>query len=162
TLTRVSQKFNYKVEPWLTIGATPAFDRTRSSANGPLRNIYQLHLEATLSHTLGPARLALRNRYEVRRRESLDNDLDRFRQYLRVTFPAEFLPGIDTIGFGHEIFYDINASRLTAHRFYPLQVGFQLGETKWSSYLMYQMKRVGTTDDWRENYVVGVSGALSF
>lgn len=160
---RLSQKFYYKLDNGITLGLHPTYEQSRKSDGGDWSETYRLDLEANYGFKVGDFSIKTRNRYEVRRKEGKGSEaFDRLRQYTTVSYPAKWLPGMSSIGIGNEVFVEFDDTRVTLNRFYPIMVTFKALGGKISPYAMYQTKRVGSTNDWRENWVLGTSGSWSF
>lgn len=161
--TRLSQKFFYKATADFTLGVHPVWERSRSNAHAEWKDTWRLDLEANYAFKFGDFSIKTRNRYEVRRKEGKGSEaFDRFRQYTTVSYPVHWFEGMTSLGLGNEVFVEFDETRITINRFYPLQVGFKVNDVKLSVYAMYQIKRVGLSDDWRENWIVGTSTSFSF
>lgn len=160
---RYSQKFNYKLDDVWSLGLHPVYETSRGSDDW--KDTYRLDLEATtklkLTDRLG---LKLRHRYEVRRKEGKGSEaMDRVRQQVALSYKANWLPSMTSIGIANEWFYEIDKERITLDRFYPIQIGFQPSDSfKTTVYYLYQSKRQGLSDDWSGTHIIGLSSSFKF
>jgi len=160
---RLSQKFYIPTNTPFTFGIHPVVESGRKSANGEWSDTYRLDLEANFGFKLGEVSVKTRNRYEVRRKEGRGSEaFDRVRQYTTLSYPADWLPGMSSIGIGNEVFVEFDDTRITVNRFYPLRVTFKAAGGKVTPYLLYQTKRSGNTDNWSEGWILGTSASYSF
>lgn len=157
---RLCQKFNYKLDDTWTLGTHPVLERSRSSSQSPYRDTYRLDLEANPKLKLGDTvTLSLRNRWELRWKEGKGDEIfHRARQQTQISWklPRDF-PLISSYAIANEVFYELDKSKITANRFYPLSVKLR-GELSLSPslYYMYQSKRRGLTSDWNGAHVFGL------
>lgn len=149
---RFSQKFFYRANDALTLGLHPVVNFSRSSEESDWAHTFRLDLEASYRFRVGKLSGQTRSRYEVRRKEGSGSEaFDRFRQYTTLSYPANWLPGLTAIGVGYEAFFEFDDLRLSANRYYPIFTTFRVKDIRIRPYLMYQTKRVGKTEDWKEN-----------
>lgn len=159
---RLSQKFYTNLNSNWTLGSHPVFENSKKGDhwNHTLRLDLELNPKKIALGENGPT-LNLRNRWELRWKEGKGSEIfHRIRQHTKLSWKLSSGP-FGTYAIGNEVFYETDKERLTINRFYPAILGANIGENiKGSFYLLYQSKRVGQSDDWNGEYILGTG--LSF
>ncbi len=159
---RIGQKYFTQLNQTWSLGTSPAIEFSKS--NDDWKRTIRLEIE------LNPKKIALfqngpqldfRNRWELRWKEGEGSEIfHRLRQQTKLIWKLESGP-FTSFALGNEIFYETDKERLTTNRFYPIILGANAGPNAKASYFFfYQSKRVGISEEWNGEYILGAT--LSF
>ncbi|MBC2608190.1 DUF2490 domain-containing protein [Pelagicoccus albus] len=159
---RFSQKFYTKLDNGWKLGTHPTFENSKKGDdwNSTYRFDVELNPAKFKVAEKGPS-ISMRNRWELRWKEGKGSELfHRIRQQTKATWSVDLGP-FKSYSIANEAFYEVDKSKLTINRFYPIMLGTKHAEkVKASYYLLYQSKRSGTTSDWNGSFILGASYSL--
>lgn len=161
---RVGQKFSHKIGENWSLSTNPLLEGSRSIGKSAWKRTYRLELELNPNKVKlgenGPT-WSMRNRWELRWKQGYGSEIfHRLRSENKLTWKIDSKT-FDSYALGWEIFYETDKGMITGHYLYPAIVGTKLfSKIPTKFYLLYNPKRIGTTDDWSNTYIAGMD--LSF
>ncbi|MGB0372161.1 MAG: DUF2490 domain-containing protein [Opitutales bacterium] len=160
---RLSQKFFYKVDDTWTLGLHPVHNESRRSENGEWSHRRRLDFEANPKFKVGNMTVSMRNRFELRWFEGQGSELfNRARHRTALSWKGDWLPGLKSFGVSNEVFYDLDASRISGNWLMPVKLNFEPADFFKGSlgYQIASSKR--GNGDWSHKHVLALSGSLVF
>ena len=162
----ISPKLQYEWMKNMSLGLNYTYLQTKVFNKTAGREEFKFHhrveLDANPHFERGDwLKIQMRNRYEFRWIEDRGSWNPRFRHRTQVEFPLKNKLPLQSIYINSEFFYDIDKHVYNENWTTPLGFKFKINE-KTSLSLYYMIQRIGVSNDWSSNQILGTHLLVNF
>ncbi len=158
---RLSPKFYWKLNDTWKLGTHPVIEGTNKNSNWANTYRFDIELNPKSIKLSEGGTYSMRNRWEFRWKENKGHELfHRIRHFSKLTWKfSDSNRWFKSYSIGDELFYELDKSKVTMNRFYPIALGLKNDSAISSTiYYMYQTKRSGVSSTWNTRHIIGYKG----